>query len=674
MNHVAWLATFTFVCALLVPGVTGQQGEFVSDPADDVVAVGQGQAAPVPGLAALDLVGATLGETTDQLTFEVEFGGEASAFPENAIMHINWVYGDSYYRIESARYALIDGRYTYAELHHSVDGKEWRQLQDLEAKLSGNGVTVLLPRALIRDSQGASPGLGETLDEMYVVSESRWTSLDIHLPGQEISSPVHLMDRMPDDGGVSYTMLTGLEQSGSVRLGSQAPMRMSNGEATTFVYELSAVAGQAGTYTLSASGGPNTWSVRLPMEKLHLAAGEVVTAPVVISTTFGHRHGATETVRVELAGPGGTGRLDVGIHYPEVAQPGGHHDTVWLHANHADETPAAAMSAVGATFGQDIWMNAIDVDPLDDGEPLRAYLWNTGDDTKYQWRLPLQPGLGMGLDFTDGTGLLDATITAPAGLLSATADARLLYLTPAQDGGENPYWDFDVTELALLATTAPVDLSPGDSLRLQGDLVLTSDAGRLPYVHGSQLFLEISTYNAGPGTFTTVDVPVIEPGAFAKLPLRDYADPVDDVFGGLIDLSVRTPEMAVAPGKSLAIEVELANHQNEADTFELSVSGTGSQWATLAPTKLTVEPHETATIVLTVSPPADATQQADLMLQAQGTKPIATALQRVVVTVDEQAGGDTLDEAAHVESPGVNLVVAGAVILLGSVLRRTRQR
>lgn len=532
-----------------------------------------------------------------------------------------------------------------------VDAAEERIIDRPVLQIEAERVGAFIERGLLRDRDGAEPGIGDTLDEVSVVARTVY-----------IDQGASFIDHMPDTGTVSYEVAQGVPQTGHVRLGSPLPMRQSNGGAGTWVFGVTAVnSGDPDTFDLAVADAPEDWEMRLPFDVLELEGTQ--TFPVLVVTPFGHEHDDTQTFTVEAASrsdPSAVGRVALGIHYPQVPQPAGHHATLWLHST---DDPSGLDALVEPTSGWNpglqAYMNALEADDNDAQIAVPAADSNLAvlEDALYQWDIPLSPSLQIGLDFMPGQmGSLTFPIHTTSPLMGATLHGSLLHV------GEG------TTVLADAPRVELGDLAADSDVIAELVLTPTPESDLVPFEDGAQMVLQVVLDQDTSAAEGPVRNPELMPGGVLHLPLAEYRDPV----GGFLEIAdglrfdAGLSQSAVNPGRTTVVPLELHN-DGEATEVHFDVVGLLAQWVEV-PEPVRLEAGEHASIDVAIAAPADAANGtvAELIVTARSPdRPFDTALAKVIVQVDDTR--DIEDQArrdVHKNAPGLGPLMLLAAIFL----------
>lgn len=549
---------------------------------------------------------------------------------------------------------------------------------------TANTMTMEVPRDLLADADGAAPYPGRLLEGIRVESGANFGggNIQIFVP---VGQSYEVQDAMPDDPAAapSLPITLGVQQTGNARLSSATPFRASNGEATTFIYNVSVVnlSPDNDSFELSATGLPAGYTLVLPVPFVFVEGEGSAEVPVLFTMPFGHQHGALSSFVLEarsLSDAESVGRIEMGVRFLAVPQPAGHHETVYLHS-------AAQDGGIGPVFGfQPGYMNTVEDDPNDQD----ANLYNRGlsSNGPGQWAadfsFPLSPGLEMGLDVDPAkVGTVRVPIGTTLPMLQASVEATLYVVTPSGDDEEFFFFG-EGTVLARMAPTAPVDIT-GGSVLIEGPLVPEGAGVRIPYQLGNQLFLRVSVQWTGPATFSLANEgPYVAPGGSAVLPLREWHDAVDAVLstvGGPTLTALGKQERFVNPGEAVVFPFSVSNPLDDDVELVFEVSGSNKEWATLPSESLVAPAGETVTASVVVRAPPGSVdrERADLVLQAYSEEqPEARGLLRLVAEVDTDE--DRQDDTAIAEdlekkdtpAPGAELLILGLAAAALAMRRR----
>ncbi len=640
----------------------------LEDPEGDV----QAQAGGVPttpplGSATVDLLALDVTEDVSTIRFTLSLLSTEAGDQAGESHRITLRHNDQEYALAFVRDAGMTDYYGYLAARQAgatfmVIMTELEVVQDDSA----GTLAAEVERHMLVDRNGAAPMIGRVLEDVEVMS----FGTSILLFSADADDPgVQVRDVMTGpEGPIAIPMAYGVEQSGEARLISAQPFRTSNGAATTFVYhvEASNLASQEHVFSFDILELPASWDVTIPFDTVAIGPGETMKIPVLVQSPFAHTHGARQTFIVEMhsqSDPGSVGRVELGVQYPEVPQPAGHHDKLWFHTR--DEgLRLERTDAVGAATGEGrdsvvTYLNTLETDERDDHVPAR------GDDADRDffsddvpalasgsvWTLLLEPELRMGLRLDgDRVGHLEVPLRVETPNLGAWVEGHLVWLGPNTDpGGFN-----EVRKELILATFASgqFDLEAGVTTLVTAP-INTTDIVERPYVPGAQLALRIGLALDRPDNpfGAQADQPQLLPGGWAQLPLLEYEDALDDV---LVDESltytVAQATRIVNPGGTALFRIHI--DQGPAD---ITLLGSNKAWATL----LTAGPAQDIEIAVTAPMDALDDDRADLVLQL--TNGEGRAFVRLVTIVDTDSLHD--DDASLIATADKKSPIGGIVFI-----------
>jgi hypothetical protein len=633
-------------------------------------------------------------EAQDDLTFTVTaaslHASPEAPFFETILYRVGFAHNDRQFRVvlirnvvQAAVYlaqlqAYDAGRHGYFSLTKTLPAT---------ADEAAGTLSATFPKDLLVDQEGNAPQPQMPFTGWHVLASNVGTNFlggggggQVCLVATCQGAPnVQASDSMPDQGNgtTDLAIRFGVVQTGHARLASPTPTRASNGEATTIVYQVTArnLGPASELFMLGAAGAPAGWEVQLPAEHVTIPGNGSLVFPVLLTMPFTHLHGTYSFFVLTLTSmkdAGSVGRVQLGVRFSNPPQPAGHHNTLWVHAadslSFLDQVPmgAAATDPVLGS-GATLYMNALDTDPLDaalpvPGQGCRFDLQAVPPRAGYCWRVPLSPGLEIGLDFDlNKTGMVSVPVTTKPPLLGAQLSGALVYYPPpnatqGRGGGLGPNRNFqdDSIALAQLTPQPPVDIQAGTTtpVFLTASMTPTLKEPYVAFAKGAslELQLELDFTGAIPLQFPNeATPPFIQPGGtVTDLPLFEYHDRVNQLFASSSSLMLGsgTPQDRMArPGGQVLFNLTLMNHGKDAATVDLALKGTHLDWsAVLAPraSQVTVPAGGSVPIAVAVKVPASAAPEAnghgdmaDLVLSATGTTDLnQRTLARLHVMVD----------------------------------------
>lgn len=550
---------------------SGQEAHLATDPKDDQT-LGGAAPGPAGGFPAADLVALDFAADVEALHVILQVADLASARPgaDSSMYDVDLTFDGSRYLVDVVRtvpLAVTNGVVYSAHLSRWDDGfGYWRAVQDLDVTPDdGAGtMTATVPLQKLLDPTGLPVRNGSQLVDVVVTAvhgEDRVFGGASYTPlgPSPMALPFLLFDRLPDSGTLAYEVSLPL-LGGAVLLDSPDPARSTNGGPGTFVFPVRATNAADHTVVtdLTADGLPPGWTASIVDERMELAADESRTTNVVVKPPLAHVHGSSTniTVRAAVDGQPTDASVVLQLLYSDPAQPAGHHPHLYLHALDDVDGFSSALETGTGYAQRTVYMNTDEEDELDSGKPTSARGLGSG---QYEWRVPMSPGLGMGLDFdVAGTGHLTA----------AFASTNKVEVPDAVFGGRlvRETLDGDVV-LAEAPALAPVAVSEGTTIGL--DFAMKPEADYVPYAPHTNLVLVVTVAFTEPGADVGVTGLNLLDGAWLALPLLEYQDQIP--LQALDSLAVRVdPEQAMAnPGDTVAFTLTLSNDGDEAVTADL---------------------------------------------------------------------------------------------------------
>lgn len=659
----------------------------LTDPSADVRFVGPTPGEAVPErFATFDLVALRALERLDEVVFELQVrdldaAGEL-AYVESADYLITFTHADMTYRILASRWTEAGSSGLWGNVQELDAGSgEWAYTGPvvLEQDEAADVIRATVSRDLLHDADGATPHPGRFLTDFHAVG--RHIEVNPSELGSVAPVPSGFVDTMPDEGvgEVDLGFVYGVPQDGAVRLSSQKPFRISNGEATTMVYEvLVENAGDgADRFRFTAEGVPDGWSVRFPQPERTLAAGESVTVRALATMPFTHTHGESRSfvMKAQSASDGSSSGLELGVLFTEIPQPSGHHSRVWFHSVPWGTNLIGQATAAGPGPEHSLVFNAAEDYAWDSDEAVQSYMASSITTERRYWNAWLSPSLGMGLDFDlDGEGTLMLPIEATAPMQGLDLELTLWHW--ATDDRDS----YDTAKV-FESTTAAGDWGAGETRILEVPFTVRDEADRFDVRQFQGLTLNIALVGPGLGPNSAMD-PHIAAGGYMDLPLFEYHDPVETLDDSLRTLVVSpqgATERFANPGATAVFPVRVENHGAAAEVT-LSVTGVHADWTRVSPATLRLAEHGSKDVQVAVVVPEGMPdgELVDLVLEATAADG-RTALQRIRVVVDtDQVHSDDAAAVAAtdvVEAPGLSLAVLSAgLAVLAVAARRARSR
>lgn len=646
---------------------------------------------PEERMAVIDLVAVDLTETGDGFRFDILMAGgiaePAVPFSDGVYAYVTFVHNQVAFAIYVAYFdngPFGSWSYSYLGVDLSGAGEAFEPVANLDASFdrASGAWSVQVPRLLMADRDGAMPSLGRSLTDFAAVSEGVDFGF-IYINGEAVAQVAKATDEATSDA--QYAVRIGVEQTGHARLVSERPYRYSNGEAGTFLFEVTArnVGVESDTFRLTAAEIPSGWQVTLPRDLVHLDAGDDVVIPVIVSMPFDHAHGRVTSFLLEMTSATdaqSVGRILMGFLYPDPPQPGGHHPNLVVHSMDVDPFTGLLSEVFPQTFGR-LYMNTAVDDPLDAAVDVPGLLAGWSDDltsSTFQWIVPLAPGLGMGMDFDlEALGTASISFTSDLPAPGAVLEGALYVM-------EGYHWysiPEDMPAVAVLESTEPKEMAAGGQVTFDTVIRPLQAGDHIPHEPENNLFLALNLTIGRTATFTGAEAPSLRPGATLKLPLVDYTDKVSAVFSSMSSLALvaeNGQERTVPPGATALFDLRL--FAPEEGAFTLSALGSYADWVVYPDgNRVDVGASREARVSIGVAVPLNATDVplADILLQAGAVDDASQqGLVLLRVRVDPQA---TVDGVTAVESvsertkKAVSPVWLGGVALALALARRTRR-
>ncbi len=502
-------------------------------------------------------------------------------------------------------------------------------------------ITMRVPKSVIVDHVAAPFRAGDTIAALYAEVTDRSTG-DI---ATSLTGVPTVYDRIPDSGTAdSYEIQYGLQASGNIELFTANPVRLTNGEAGSVVYSVT-VRNQAAEpvdLVLSSHDIPDTW-ITNHATTMTLASASEATIPVVLTTTSAHRHGGQKVwqLRAEATTTSDQATLDLGLAYPTIPQPAGHHPTIYFHS-----APGDALSRPGP------WMNnaVTDPDPSASDEPYPGLGGASSSGGEATWRFPLRPGLGLGLDFDLArVATFQSELESAQPLRAVIIDARLLKCPASATTSDA------CLASGLVLASGTQDLGSIDAatpVAVAVEMIVAAEADFLAFEKGANLLFALGLRSQTPILPQTITLAMV--GSTLELPLFDYHDAVDVAFlsDASVSLALRGHSSRQAnPGDTIVFDVTLVNSAETARTFAPRIASQYAAWAYWNTDSLIqVEAGSSWTGQFVVRVPGDAIigENVEFFLLLGATDGSATELlQRVAVAV---VADDVPDDAALVQS------------------------
>ncbi|MES2154658.1 MAG: hypothetical protein V4510_05925 [bacterium] len=654
----------------------------LSDNAGDHVMHAAGQPTPVSRWDAADLLSLDVSEQAK--TFTVVLGVKALAdstepIVDNAYYTVDFTARGSFYRIHAAYNADSGTSYGYLQQKDPTYGY-YTGSEGLPAIASptNNTITFLVDRHLLVGVDGAPLLRGDTLSEFAGTGRTTGDDFANAFSGGTVSG----LDLMPDNGvgTTPWVVLFGGSETGTVLAKIADPVRISNGEATTFLYEVKVrnKADHPDTIEVRTNSTPPNWTLTFPQKEVRLGDGEETTVPVLVTVPFQHIHGAYYSVNVTFqsrSDPLSHANIELGVRYTKVPQPAGHHNKVYWH------------TGSGAPFINTL--ETAEVPPDEKTSPPSSYTcgFSGGSASGEGQMVPLVPDLGIGVDVDmkgNGTAIVNLMSSTPSpGLYSVGGYFVVWY------GDEAPsscVYEAPKEAIAAMQRSAPLQMQANTPLQVTLPVRPLAYGDRLEYRPGIHMALIIAFYEeVSPPFFGNglLSPPTVADGTLFQLPLAEYHDKVNQYFAALsgVDLyATGGQQQLVNPGKTALFEVTAEMAGKDGADFNVELAGTNVEWAHIVgDTTLHLSAGDKHVIAVAVTAPADAKvgSVADLTLNAvKSDDANVRSLIRLLATVDNAAvvpdqatrvsDLEGSANAKHTPDGGwlVAVALAGAVVLV----------
>lgn len=632
----------------------------------------------------LDVLEAGIDETDSDLRFFVKVAtDQPGADDPDAFTYVYYRFYFTFHGEERAAQFVhyLDGSMSFFVVGRPFDfSTNWIRTEYFafaEPLADGTGWQATIPKRDLRDGDLVPARAGDVLGDIrfnasgarnsysspcvpvYVASEQSvdkcWKARDL-ITGEGST-----------DGGLGdYTIATNPKGQGHLLWVVERPFRASNGLATTYLFELTLrnLDPEPDTALLQIGNRSEDWTVHLP-RLVELPGESAVTVPVAVSVPFEHGHGQAKLMDIRAVSdrqPGIEAVTQVGVIWNEVPQPGGHHPTLYLHAD---------QQANG-------WMNTMQSDP-NGGAPAithNGYSYNNGleaDSWEARYRIWLNPPLQIGLDFD-----LQRQLSFQYAIQSNEAIAGAEVTTRVVVTGD--------PEVVVAQETRTVDLEQGET-PIGASLDVAEEADRIPREGNGQLVFQITIAATEPKDPVAQATEFVAPGqlelpaiatqdSFLSLPLFDYHDIIDEgILGSLAQLSLTAQgptHKGLNPGKTAAFAFTVANHAKGDEPVAWRIVGDAADWAKVTPAESRIPGNGNGTVAVRVTAPADAVEgdEADLLLVGQSTDNanVQVFAHLIAVVVTSEDIPDEAEDAASLEKEARKTADKGIPLPFGVVV------
>lgn len=661
--------------AFLPATVAQGNGSGINDPQGDVVTTNaQGPTTPYPADVAsgADLTHVALFSENDKIVTDMSFAGDAAKVPPNTLRgySITMRHGTSQYMISN------DGS-PCARIAHFKDGA-WEDLEcaEEEVRLAGQGITVRTPFTALVNETHIPLQPGSLVEDIVFQGQ-------VILPGLETPRTPTIVigrDLAPDSGFLDAFKVPTPTGAGPVFISIANPLRVSNGEATTLVFQVDLTNRGTTTATtlLEAKSSVASMTPRIT-GRVSVPASESVRVPLIVTTSFAHAHGATNYVDIIATYDDGTemDRAQASVYYLAVPQPSGHHPSIYFHGQNPQTNPA---DSGPLNQQQEVWFSTESVDDLASAKEAVSI---SGDiqTHRFDWWFPLKPELQLGLDVKATGAPFHATFVSDIPLQGAMATAELHYCPPGATT-RNACLASNAAKTMLTGESTAVDMTAGTPTTFNFEWKTLGQDLFEPFQLGNNLavVMHLTTTNPsylGEDFGDPVRVQLGE--TTADLPLNEYRDPVEKNFLSSEAISIQAKTAAdrnVNAGRTYVYEFNVQNNGTSSVKLASEIVGREADWATIqsGPSAI-IGAGESRTLQVVVRPPSDAVagQAADLVLVVEDSNhPDMAVLARFSATVVDE---DVPDESSMVSASGHESPLSASVVFLalGALLLAARR-
>lgn len=516
----------------------------------------------------VDITATTVRLTGAGLHFEINVSGMNNRDPVGYFPPEYWlefVFADTLFHASIiARNFLVVAEVPVLGLYRQTpDG--WLLLHEGEAQVDGASASLsaVVPWDAIVTTREETPLPGNVVYVVEVVSYWDTDAGFVHDEFPEEHDYYVVRDAAEFPPGLLLAVPGSVP--GPIQAFVKNPVRFSNGEATVFHWpvRIENDGPRSEELLVAASSSNPQFMVEVP-PVASIASGATDYVNVFVETPFAHRHGVTEVVKLTMTNDDVALAIALGIEYPAIPQPAGHHNVLFGHGSeHA--------TLIGSGF-RTYWLNPT---PDDDRSNLERFPANDGtcldgaeSTDGHSWWLPLDPSLRIGLDARiDEPGRLDVTLSnaylRPAGTLYA--EIKLLDEV-ASMVSTNP--ESRSINVGAMVAAAELDASHGpDARALSMDLPIPSVIDMLaPQSILNLGLVVVFCEDRLPGDVTTTGtvqsifaLPLYHlENVLVHLPLNEYFDAVEvEATAASVQLRSGETRVEAPPGAAVLFEVDL---------------------------------------------------------------------------------------------------------------------
>lgn len=673
----------------LVPvPVAGAQGAHLltDDRGDAQFSSGVGPSVPVSSSSAwdaVDLLWMDLTEDSDAYLMTLAVASETG--PSGGEYDIAWTWHDVEYLLFAQRGNPTFGSFTSAMLL-ADDGGGFQRIAPIPMTVDTSKATMsfTVPKVYVLDGAKHAPNRGDEITNIHV----RAVQSDFRFRLQGDTPVGSIVDYMPNSGeGAKFASTLGDLAQGHLALRTADRVRVSNGGATTFIFQ--ATLHDNATYEdevkLSLTDVPPDWnaSVQSPIRVSPNGEKEIT---ILVSVPFAHVHGGFSSFNLTAASArdsGSIATLRFGVLHTPIPQPAGHHSEIYLHGrNQNGGAFATAFPYATGTMNTDAKHDGdVDVDPTG---------FSNGNNNGRSWSIPLDPGLKIGVDFDlNRTGTLEGAISGKA---QGTGNVSTKLYLVRERGADNQSQRAANDQGILLADArgVRVTLDPQKPAPFKVTLTPTPQSDYVPYARGQNLVLLIHLSEDSPNLccFGGVGELLSVKDFKMALPLNEYNDQLSGVAdaSSSLDLKALGPvEKAGRPASIMTYQFDLVNGGNAPATVQLDIAGNDAKFGSIVPSgRVDLAPRESHRVTLAVHIPGDAPEGQDLevlVFAHARDDPSKMSIARTKTIVSKGANA-TDDETsvllaardAEQKTPGFEVGVLGAAAAGAAILLRSRRK
>jgi hypothetical protein len=621
---------------LLLILITSASGQIIIDPEGDVnTTILEDQQIPI-GPQAFDLLQLDAVESRDTIDFTATIANFQRTTDTGLNLFTGFQFDDTEFLCIIEFSSLPIGDITSGYLYkRPAGGAEWVNQNITYATVTDGApatVKFTVDRNDIQNEIGFTPYEGDKLESFWMAITDEITRSQIVGGLPRLAPYIHF-----DDNAESNNVLQleqGQEQRKGIQLHSPEPIRRTNGDAQTILFNVTATNFEEGEVSLQvkALNIPNGWEVTPIRPFVNVPGQSTISIPIAVSIPFKHNHGDTVTTEIVIENLETESKLDslnLGLYFLKTPLPSGHHDTVWLHSL-GDSNP----NALGGSRG--MWtapfLTTLEQTPEDTRNPIQAHSDDFTNPSLFYWCLPITPAMMIGLDLLEGSGEIGIDFRSELPYNGKLSGRLMLH------GDGYGYGD-----------SSRCDRSPGkeiasfgiDSLVLERQVVnsnlieIPTKASVTPPGMNDMVIELTYEFEAAPAIFNFY--PTVEHGMFMTLPLADYEDQIPSFDSiSAAKLALEGPSRVQRnPGAVAIFEFNL-----EGDgMYDLELIGNQDAWASLPSLD---SPAGPVIVIIEVPDSADIGDVLELVLQAENDSGFALAQFSV-----EVAEGEYPDDAAQ---------------------------